>query len=80
MTLETLAPRNEHTVDRILRVILGLFLLALVVVGPKTPWGLVGLLPLLTGLAGTCPLYTVLGIGTCRVHRRDAMSSGSARL
>jgi hypothetical protein len=79
MKLETLAPRNEHAVDRILRVILGLFLLALVVVGPKSPWGFVGLLPLLTGLAGTCPLYTLFGIGTCRTGRGSGMSTGSAR-
>jgi hypothetical protein len=56
---------NEGGVDRTLRVIVGLALLSLVFVGPKSMWGLVGIVPLLTGLAGTCPLYTLLGINTC---------------
>jgi hypothetical protein len=57
--------RNEHTVERVARVILGLGLLSLVFVGPRTYWGLVGLLPLVTGMMGTCPLYSVLGFSTC---------------
>lgn len=58
-------PRNEHSVERAVRVALGLALLLLVVVGPKTPWGLLGLVPLATGLVGSCPAYTLLGISTC---------------
>ena len=57
--------RNEGSIDRLLRIIVGVVLLALVFVGPKTPWGWVGLVPLLTGLVGMCPLYSVLGINTC---------------
>lgn len=56
---------NEGTIDRVLRVLVGIALIAIVFVGPKTPWGWVGLVPLLTGLVGTCPLYTILGIRTC---------------
>ncbi len=56
---------NEGTVDRALRVIVGVALLSLTVVGPKTLWGLIGIVPLATGLVGSCPLYTVLGIRTC---------------
>ncbi|HEX9161509.1 MAG TPA: DUF2892 domain-containing protein [Thermoanaerobaculia bacterium] len=56
---------NEGTIDRVLRVVVGIALLALVVVGPKTLWGLVGIVPLATGLIGTCPLYSILGIRTC---------------
>ena len=48
-----------------LRVIVGLGLLALVFVGPQTPWGWIGVVPLLTGLVGFCPAYTLLGIRTC---------------
>lgn len=59
-------PCNEGKLDRALRVIVGLVLLALVFTGPQTPWGWVGLVPLLTGIFGYCPLYTVLGINTCR--------------
>ena len=61
-------PRNEHTVERVLRVVLGLGLLSLVVVGPQTLWGLVGIVPLATGLLGSCPLYTLLGVSTCRMN------------
>jgi hypothetical protein len=56
---------NEGTADRVLRVIAGVGLLSLTVIGPKTNWGLVGLVPLVTGLAGRCPLYTLLGLSTC---------------
>lgn len=63
--------KNEASVDRILRVALGLALLLLVFVGPHTPWGLIGLVPLATGLAGYCPLYKVVGIDTCRFERRS---------
>lgn len=59
------ALRNEGSVDRGLRVVVGLSLLSLTVVGPQTLWGLVGLVPLLTGTVGFCPLYRLLGINTC---------------
>lgn len=61
--------KNEGGLDRILRVIVGLALLSLTVVGPQSMWGLVGIVPLLTGLAGYCPLYTLLGINTCPVRK-----------
>ncbi|MXQ08840.1 DUF2892 domain-containing protein [Alphaproteobacteria bacterium GH1-50] len=57
--------KNEGTFDRALRVIAGLILLSLVFVGPQTMWGLIGIVPLVTGLVGICPLYSVLGISTC---------------
>ncbi|GAA6147986.1 YgaP family membrane protein [Pseudooceanicola nitratireducens] len=61
--------RNEGTLDRALRVILGLVLLSLVFLGPQTPWGWIGLVPLATGLIGWCPLYTLLGIRTCPMQK-----------
>ena len=63
---EKILPKNEHTVERVLRVVVGLVLLSLVFVGPKTAWGLIGIVPLATGLLGSCPLYTLFGISTCR--------------
>lgn len=63
--LAKLLPTNEGTVDRALRVVLGLGLLSLVFVGPHTLWGLVGLVPLLTGAIGSCPIYTAFGFSTC---------------
>ena len=56
--------KNEGTLDRALRVIAGLALPSLVFVGPQTMWGLIGLVPLVTGLVGTCPVYARLGIKT----------------
>lgn len=61
----SLLSRNVGTIDRTLRVLLGLALLSLTLFGPKTLWGLVGLVPLLTGLVGSCPLYSLLGLRTC---------------
>lgn len=57
---------NEGVLDRILRVIVGLVVLSLVFVGPKTAWGYLGVIPLLTGLVGYCPLYALLGVSTRR--------------
>ena len=58
-------PLNEGTLDRTLRVIGGLAIVSLAFVGPRTPWAYLGLVPILTGAMGFCPLYTVLGISTC---------------
>jgi hypothetical protein len=55
---------NEGTLDRAVRIALGIALLSIVVIGPKTAWGLLGVVPLLTGLVGYCPLYGVLGVST----------------
>lgn len=59
-------PRNESSLDRGARIVLGLLLLSLFFVGPTTYWGLLGLIPLMTGLLGSCPIYTALGISTRR--------------
>lgn len=59
--------RNEATWDRAARVVLGLTLLSMVFVGPQTLWGLVGVVPLATGLLGYCPLYQIVGLSTCPV-------------
>lgn len=61
---------NEGTVDRVLRVVVGLAVLSLVFFGPKTLWGLLGAIPVLTGLLGTCPVYSLLGINTCSIKAR----------
>lgn len=71
---QKLLPTNEGTLDRGVRVLAGLGLLALTVVGPASPWGLVGLVPLVTGLLGSCPAYTLLGIRTCSM--KDAPNPG----
>lgn len=63
---------NEAGWDRTLRVLFGLALLSLVFFGPKTLWGLVGAVPLITGLAGTCPVYSLLGFSTCPLRQTKA--------
>ncbi|WP_169566366.1 YgaP family membrane protein [Sneathiella limimaris] len=57
---------NVGKIDRTLRVAVGALLLALVFTGPQTPWGWIGLIPLLTGLVGYCPAYSLFGIKTCK--------------
>jgi len=57
--------KNEGTLDRALRVVAGLVLISLVFVGPQTAWGWIGIVPLVTGAVGSCPLYSILGINTC---------------
>ncbi len=64
---------NEGSVDRTVRVVAGLVLLSLVFVGPTTPWGWIGLVPLITGIVGFCPLYRVL-----RIDTRSAAQRGGA--
>lgn len=56
---------NEHIVDRVLRVGLGVALIGLSVAGSIGAWGYIGTVPLLTGLVGSCPVYSVLGVSTC---------------
>ncbi len=63
--------RNMGTVDRVVRIIVGLVLIALALVGPKTPWGWIGLIPLATALIGWCPLYSLLGIRTCPAESKS---------
>ena len=63
-------PTNEGTADRALRVVLGIAILSLAFVGPRTPWGYLGFVPLLTGVFAFCPLYTVFGYSTCPVKNK----------
>ena len=58
---------NEGTHDRAIRIVLGLGLLAMVFVGPHTWLGWLGVVPLLTGVVGFCPLYRLLGVRTTKV-------------
>ncbi len=57
---------NVGGIDRVARIVVGLGLISLVFVGPQTPWGWVGVVPLVTGLFKFCPAYTLLGIRTCK--------------
>ena len=56
---------NEGTLDRAIRLVIGVVLVSLVFVGPRTPLGWIGVVPLATGAFGFCPLYRLFGISTC---------------
>jgi hypothetical protein len=60
-----LLPANVHPIERAARVVLGIGILSLAFIGPKTPLGYLGLIPLATGFLGTCPAYTLFGVSTC---------------
>ena len=73
--MNAIFPRNEHVIDRVIRVIVGIGLLSLVWIGPQSPWGWVGLVPLVTGLVGSCPLYRLFGISTWSIGKRETPQS-----
>jgi hypothetical protein len=60
---------NEGTIDRVLRVIAGLVLIGLAASGTVGVWGWIGVVPLLTGLVGVCPAYSIFGISTCPMKK-----------
>ncbi|OGT18860.1 MAG: hypothetical protein A2V90_02795 [Gammaproteobacteria bacterium RBG_16_57_12] len=62
---------NVGTIDRVIRIVLGLVLISLVFVGPQTPWGWIGVILLATGLVSFCPLYKILGISSCQVSKQQ---------
>jgi hypothetical protein len=64
--------RNIGALDRILRVIVGVVLIAMVFVGPQTVWGWIGVIPLVTALVGFCPAYRLLGICTTADKSKQA--------
>ncbi len=61
---------NEGVLDRSLRVIVGLVLIGLAATGTVGLWGYIGVIPLVTGAVGMCPLYSLLGINSCPAPRR----------
>jgi len=58
--------KNVGSVERVIRILVGLILVSLVFVGPQNPWFWLGVIPLLTGLVGWCPPYALLGMNTCK--------------
>lgn len=60
---------NVGSTDKILRIVAGLVLIALAVMGMGTPWTWIGVVPLATGLIGWCPAYTLLGMNTCPLKK-----------
>lgn len=60
---------NVGSIDKIVRIVAGLVLLALAVMGIGAPWTWIGIVPLATGLLGWCPAYTLFGMNTCPLKR-----------
>ena len=60
---------NAGSLDRILRIVVGLVLIGLAATGTVGVWGWIGVVPLATGLFGFCPAYTLLGINTCPMKK-----------
>ena len=60
---------NEGTIDRVLRVVVGLVLIGLTVNGTIGVWGWIGVVPVLTGLLGVCPAYSIFGVSTCPMKK-----------
>lgn len=64
-------PKNLGNLDRSLRLIAGLILISLVFIGPKTAWGWVGIIGVLTAAIGYCPLYSLFGVKSCPLKRNS---------
>ncbi|WP_301101797.1 DUF2892 domain-containing protein [Propionivibrio sp.] len=60
---------NVGGIDKILRIVVGIVLIALAATGAIGDWGWIGVVPLLTGLIGWCPLYPLLGMSTCTIKK-----------
>ena len=60
--------KNAGSIDRGLRVIIGLALVAWAVFGGPV-WAWIGAVPLLTGAVGSCPAYSIFGISTCSLKK-----------
>ena len=63
---------NVGTIDRVLRIVIGLALIVLAATGHIGVWGWIGIVPLVTGLVRVCPAYSILGVKTCRTSRSSA--------
>ena len=60
---------NVGGIDKILRIVVGIALIAMAALGVVGTWGWIGVVPLLTGLLGTCPGYSLLGMNTCPLKK-----------
>ena len=60
---------NVGGIDRVLRIVVGLVLVALAATGTVGVWGWIGVIPLVTGLFRFCPFYPLLGMSTCPLEK-----------
>lgn len=62
--------KNVGNIDRIARIVIGVALLSLTVIGPKTLWGLIGIIPVVTATFSFCPLYPIFGFSSCPIDKK----------
>jgi membrane-bound ClpP family serine protease len=60
---------NVGGIDRILRIVVGIVLIALTLMGTIGVWGWIGVVPLVTGLFKFCPLYSIIGMNSCPMKK-----------
>jgi hypothetical protein len=70
---------NVGSVDRAVRIAVGLGLIALAAMGVIGVWGYIGVVPLLTGIVRVCPAYSLLGIDTCGQSKRSGKDASALR-
>jgi len=58
--------KNIGSIERVIRILAGLAIISMAFIGPHSPWGYLGIIPLATGLIGWCPPYALFGISTCK--------------
>jgi hypothetical protein len=63
---EEIIMKNVGSAERIIRVVLGLVVLSMAFIGPKSSWAYLGIIPLATGLISWCPAYALFGFSTCK--------------
>ena len=69
--------KNIGPLDRTLRILLGVGLISQTFIGPQTPWGWLGIIPLATALVGWCPPYALLKISTCGTGKGAGKASSA---
>jgi len=60
---------NVGNVDRAARITIGFILCLAALLGVLGPWAWIGVVPLATGIVGTCPVYSLFGVNTCSMDR-----------
>ncbi len=61
---------NLGSIDRLIRIFVGALLIGLTLAGTIGAWGWVGVIPLVTGLIGSCPLYKIFGLSSCPLKKQ----------
>lgn len=61
---------NVGGIDKIIRIVAGIVLIALGIMGIGAPWTFIGIVPLATGLMGWCPAYLLIGANTCPLEKK----------